>query len=58
MAEAGERRAAKGKAASAAAERAEREEEEQEERPRTAPEVTMTAAEIDRLRDRLRRKFH
>jgi hypothetical protein len=28
------------------------------ERPITAPEVTMSGAEIDRLRDRLRRKFH
>ena len=24
----------------------------------TSPEVTMSGAEIDRLRDRLRRKFH
>jgi hypothetical protein len=28
------------------------------ERPATAPEVTMSETEMDRLRDRLRRKYH
>ena len=32
--------------------------ERAEPRPRTAPEVTMSAGEIEALRDRLQRKFH
>jgi hypothetical protein len=32
--------------------------ETEAERPRSAPEVMMTAAEVARMRERLRRKFH